>query len=286
MNFTQHRAVAVGAAAIAVAAGSAAFTTTSAGAHPAAKKPALVIHAKVTKKTVKLDRDAVRAGRITFQVNAPTGDHTLQVAQLHDGYTPDQLGPDADAGLNKGDLDAINRLDTNVTWLGGVEVRGGKSGEFTVVLKRGQYFIADQNGNGAALLTVKGTAVKRQSAAVTGTFTAVDGSRWDAPKSVQHHAWIRLKNTADQPHFMVLNEVKKSTTKKDVKDYFNSGGEGQPPFALKHFTSSGVFSPGANVTFHLQHVPAGKYLLMCFWPDNKTGMPHAAMGMWRFITLK
>ncbi|HVU62095.1 MAG TPA: hypothetical protein VHD58_10650 [Mycobacteriales bacterium] len=288
MNFSKrHQATAVSAAVIAVAAGGAGLAATDAGAHPAAKKPAVVIHAKVTKQTVKLDRDSVRAGRVTFEVTAPKGDHTLQVAQLHDGYTPDQLGPDADAGLEKGDLDAIQRLDTNVTWLGGVEVRRGKAGEFTVLLKKaGEYFIADQNGNGAAVLTVKGTAVKRQSAALDGTFAAVDGSRWDAPKSVQHNGWIRLKNTSDQPHFMVLNEVKKSTTKKDVKAYFSSGAEGEPAFGLKHYASSGVFSPGANVTFHLQHVPAGKYLLMCFWPDKETGMPHAAMGMWRLVTLK
>jgi hypothetical protein len=287
MKFTQHRAIVIGATTVAVAASGTILAATDAGAHPAAKKPALVIHAKVTKKTVKLDRESVRAGRITFEVNAPKGDHTLQVVRLHHGYTPDQLQADAGAGLDQGDVDAINRLDTKVTWLGGVEVRGGKSGEFSVTLKRaGEYFVADQNGEGAAVLTVKGSAVKRESANLTGTFTALDGSRWDAPKSVQHNGWIRLKNTSDQPHFMVLNEVKKSTTKKDVKQYFNSGAESEPEFGLKHFASSGVFSPGTNVNFHLQHVPAGKYLLMCFWPDKETGMPHAAMGMWRLVTLK
>ncbi len=287
MNVIRGRhATAIGVTALAVAASGAGLAATTASAHPAAKKPALVIHAKITKKTVKLDRTSARAGRITFVVRATKGDHTLQVAQLHDGYTPDQLGPDSDAAFNKGDLDAINRLDNNVTWLGGVEVLGGKSGEFTVVLKRaGEYFVADQESDGVAILKIKGSAVHRSSAHLDATFTATAGNRWDAPKSVAHNAWIRLKNSADQPHFMVLNQVKKSTTKKDVKDYFNSGAESEPAFAGKHFTSSGVFSPGANVSFRLQHVPAGKYLLMCFWPDKDTGMPHAAMGMWRFITL-
>jgi hypothetical protein len=287
MNFSRRgQAMTVGIAGIAVAASGAGFAATTAGAHPATKKPALVIHAKVTKQTVKLDRTTARAGRITFAVRAPKGDHTLQVVQLHDGYTPDQLQADASAGLDKGDVDAVNRLDDNVTWLGGIEVLGGKSGTFTVLLKKGDYFIADQNGNGAAQLTVKGSTVHRSSAALDGTFTATAANRWDTPKSVAHNGWIRLRNTGDQPHFMVLNEVKKSTTKKDVKAYFNTGAESQPAFGLSHFTSSGVFSPGSNVTLHLQHVPAGKYLLMCFWPDKETGMPHAAMGMWRLVTLK
>jgi hypothetical protein len=288
MNFTQHRkATAVGVTAVAVAAAGASLATTAAGAHPAASKPALVIHAKVTKQAVELDRTTARAGRITFVVRVPKGDHTLQVVRLHKGYTPDQLGPDSDAAFNNGDKDAIHRLDTKATWFGGIEVLGGHTGEFTVMLKRaGEYFVADQNGKGAAVLTVKGSVVHRASSAVAGTVTATEAKRWSAPKSVGRHAWIRLRNTGDQPHFMVLNEVKKSTTKKQVRDYFNSGAQGQPSFGLKHFTSSGVFSPGANITFHLQHLPAGKYLVMCFWPDDKTGMPHAAMGMWRFITLK
>jgi hypothetical protein len=287
MHFMRGRhATAIGVTAVAVAASGAGLAAT-AGAAPAAKKPALVVHAKVTKKTVKLDRESVRAGRVTFVVDAPKGDHTLQIVQLKGDYTPDQLTADADAGLEKGDVEAVNRLDDNVTWYGGIEVRGGKTGTFTVLLKRaGDYFVADQNGEGAAMLTVKGSAVNRKSATLSGTFTAEDGSRWDAPKSVKHNGWIRLKNTSDQPHFVVLNEVKASTTKKDVKDYFNSGSEAEPEFGLKHFTSTGVFSPGTNVTFHLQHVPAGKYLLMCFWPDKETGMPHALMGMWRLVNLK
>jgi hypothetical protein len=24
---------------------------------------------------------------------------------------------------------------------------------------------------------------------------------------------------------------------------------------------------------------------MCFWPDNKTGMAHAVMGMWKLVTV-
>jgi hypothetical protein len=26
--------------------------------------------------------------------------------------------------------------------------------------------------------------------------------------------------------------------------------------------------------------------VMCFWPDDETGMPHAFMGMWKLISLR
>jgi hypothetical protein len=32
-------------------------------------------------------------------------------------------------------------------------------------------------------------------------------------------------------------------------------------------------------------LPAGEYLLACFWPDRFTGMPHFFMGMWKLINL-
>jgi hypothetical protein len=33
-------------------------------------------------------------------------------------------------------------------------------------------------------------------------------------------------------------------------------------------------------------VPAGKYLLACFWPDDDTGMPHFFMGMWKLVRVR
>ena len=50
-------------------------------------------------------------------------------------------------------------------------------------------------------------------------------------------------------------------------------------------TAVGVISPKYGETFHYS-LPAGKYLIRCYWPDDDTGMPHAFMGMWKLIWLK
>jgi hypothetical protein len=39
------------------------------------------------------------------------------------------------------------------------------------------------------------------------------------------------------------------------------------------------------MNFHI-HLPPGTYAVMCFFPDPKTGDPHAFMGMVRIVHLK
>jgi hypothetical protein len=59
----------------------------------------------------------------------------------------------------------------------------------------------------------------------------------------------------------------------------------QPPWLLKANTSTGVLSPNRREVFHY-NLPAGPYLLLCYWPDDDTGMPHYLMGMWKLVNLR
>ena len=95
---------------------------------------------------------------------------------------------------------------------------------------------------------------------------------------------VKFANQADQPHFLVIQRVKDSTTNAKVRKFINSGGQGNPSWVLKASTESGVVSPGKSQLFRYD-LPAGKYLVACFWPDYFTGMPHAFMGMWKLVTL-
>src|SRR5205814_316845 len=96
--------------------------------------------------------------------------------------------------------------------------------------------------------------------------------------------WVSFSNHADQPHFLVLQHVKSTTTNKMVQDFIKAGGEGNPSWGLKESAESGVVSPFTNqkVTYDL---PARKYLVACFWPHDFTGMPHMFMSMWKLVTL-
>jgi hypothetical protein len=70
-----------------------------------------------------------------------------------------------------------------------------------------------------------------------------------------------------------------------VRKFFKSGAQVTPSWALRGSTGTGVISPGRSQIVAV-HLPPGKYLLACFWPDDRTGMPHAMMGMWKLVTLK
>jgi hypothetical protein len=70
-----------------------------------------------------------------------------------------------------------------------------------------------------------------------------------------------------------------------VAKWIKSGANGQPPFQLHGSNGLGVISPGRVGAWRID-MPAGRYLIACFWPDRFTGMPHFLMGMWNLVDLK
>ena len=102
--------------------------------------------------------------------------------------------------------------------------------------------------------------------------------------TLPHVGWVHLVNNADQPHFVQFQEVKESTTNAQVNRYFKGGAKGQPSWGLRPNFGTGVMTNGQNGDVYL-NLPPGKYLIACFWPDFRTGMPHAFMGMWKLIHL-
>ncbi|HEU5044650.1 MAG TPA: hypothetical protein VFT75_11010 [Nocardioidaceae bacterium] len=242
------------------------------------------IRATMTNQAIHLSRDTVRAGRIKFRVVVPSGDHELQVLQLHKGYRPRDLMSDIGKAF-RGRIPAIKRVDTRVTWLGGAEAKKNHPGRFAITLPAGRYFIVDQNGPAAALLTVTGTTASRAWIRNSSTIVGTGNDRFRAPKVIPAEGWTVFRDTSDEPHFLVMQQVKRGTTRHMVKRYFASGDQAEPPFALPAGTSSGVISGGTQMLFHY-NLPAGRYVLMCFWPSDETGMPHATMGMFRMINLR
>jgi hypothetical protein len=96
---------------------------------------------------------------------------------------------------------------------------------------------------------------------------------------------VKFANQADQPHFLVLQPCKDSTDQRQGAQVHQLGRPGQTrPGQLKATADSGVLSPGKSQLLSYD-LPAGKYLVACFWPDYFTGMPHVFMGMWKLVTL-
>lgn len=227
----------------------------------------------------------LHAGRYIFRVTSKSGEHALQLVKLTPGYTVKQAGADINDAFS-GKLSAIHRVDTKIRWFGGADSTAAHPGAFAETLYAGTYYAIDQNSNAMTKLRVYGTPPAGQGwVNQTSTIVARDGERWGSPASIPHAGWTLFHNSADEPHFIVLQQVKSSTTAAQVRQYLASGAQAQPTWALPAGTNTGVISPNTQMLFHYS-LPAGKYVLICWWPDDKTGMPHALMGMWKLITLK
>jgi hypothetical protein len=254
-----------------------------AAASAPAKVPTVVVH--MTSKSVTLSTGSkLHAGRVLFKVVSAKGEHDLQIARLHSGYTLQQAGADLNQAFG-GDVAAVRRVDKNITFRGGAEAEPKSPGHFATVLKKGRYVFLDQDTNSYTWVNVVGSAPARAAVPTDGSITTYTYGFANSPDKLPASGAATIANRSDQPHFVVLQQVKSNTTRKMVRKYFQGSSEGQPSFALKASTSSGVLSPKKSEVFQY-NLPAGKYVVACFWPDKDTGMPHAAMGMWKLLWLK
>jgi hypothetical protein len=243
-----------------------------------------VIKARVSGNAIRLSDDSVRAGRLMFKVVAVGGSHTLQIARLHPGYELDQAGADIEKAFG-GDVDAIKRVDEGISFRGGAPARPKEPGWFSVTLKAGRYVLFDQDGNAVNFLDVHGTVAPRRHVHSDGRVTTFTYGFGNRPTRLPASGWLTMRNQSDQPHFVSMLRVKPGTTARDVRRYIASGAQDNPSWALKANTDSGVISPGSKEVLKVD-LPAGRYVLACFWPDSKTGMPHFMMGMWKLVTLR
>lgn len=280
MHFRKHAAVAIAATAAAV--GSMAVSATA--AHAKALPPVHVVTIHVNNHRVLVGaHNRIAAGRTLFRIVTHQGDHVLNIVRLHKGYSLPQFGQDINKAF-AGNVKAVNRVDKNATFHGGNEARPGMHSAFSATLGHGTFYFFDSNSSKFVPVKVVGKASPRQAVPTTSQIRLYSYGFDAGRKSPQHHGWTLLDNKADQPHFVEFQQVKESTTTKQVGKFFKNGAQGQPKWALPANQGSGVLSPGQHSAINLR-LPAGKYLVACFWPDFKTGMPHAFMGMWKLIHL-
>jgi hypothetical protein len=223
-------------------------------------------------------------GFVVFEVKGKDGAHALQLLKLRGDYTFKQASRDSDKAFS-GDTDAIRRIDHKILWLGGAEAGRDHPGRFAETLYPGTYIALDQNGNAKAKLHVTSSTGPTGTIPASSVITAKldksgDSAFATSRKTLPHKGWTLFRNKADQPHFLVLQQVAKGTTRHQVTKYFNSGGQGQPSWIRSGSDDTGVIAPGTQIYWHYR-VPRGRYLIICFWPDVKTGMPHGLMGMFK-----
>lgn len=245
------------------------------------------ITATLTKKTVRLKgADNIRPGRVKLSVN---GKGVVEFAMFKRGYDVDDFAADVNKFGAKNDIKALKRALANTTILGGFG--GGGSG--TIVLPRaGSYtpFAIGPRGVIAGKpLIVRGAKRASRTPKVDGRIIAKDGPSWGGASELPKKGTFLFKNrrSTGQPHFVILQQVAEGTTTDQVLQFLQTDDGSSPPpsWVLPASMETGSISSGKSLTAKYD-LPAGQYVVMCFFPDaDMGGMPHALMGMLRMIHL-
>ncbi|MDQ3693407.1 MAG: hypothetical protein M3464_07250 [Chloroflexota bacterium] len=102
---------------------------------------------------------------------------------------------------------------------------------------------------------------------------------------------IALTNDGQQPHFLILATVPDGTTVDDVLQLSMTFVDptATPPAnlsfdQLQEIANTADLSSGMTNWFSVD-LASGSYLLVCFVPDQETGIPHAMLGMIDIVTV-
>jgi|tagenome__1003787_1003787.scaffolds.fasta_scaffold20913254_1 hypothetical protein len=257
----------------------------------------LTITVKTKAGSVVLSDARFRPGNTVFKVKNAGGRGLIQVLRLKPGYTLNDAFTDFALAFPSDestppDLAAVRRIDRNVVFYGGVETPRKSSrpaNKWAVnINKAGTYYVVNLDANNLTSFKAKGDKQKRSLPAKTGWINAAPGPNGTGNvfKAGKHNAargWMSTTNSAHEPHFVDLEQVKKGTTDADVTAMFAGTG---PPVFVPHggAVDTGVISPGHTFLW-TYGVPKGRYVAMCFWPSKTNGMPHALMGMHKVMNL-
>jgi hypothetical protein len=241
-----------------------------------------------------------QAGRVAISLVAVGGERKFDVGSLKKGFTFKEVRADLlafgekDGSGKNGSTPAsalkdLNRVINNTHLYGGLDALPGQHLRGTVVLPTaGTYVIFNDSGelpSNPTLLTVTGPEVKRAAPGSTATVTALTTRRFGGAKTLPAKGTITFKNdSTESPHFLNLIHVKEGTTKNQVFTALTSSG-GPPSFLLKGQANTDTLGKGFSQTL-TYNLPKGEYVELCFFPDPKTGMPHALMGMIGIVHLK
>ena len=277
------------------------FGASAAPARPdASTTSGTVLHVAITDKHFYVDGPTTfPAGQVKLSLeNAKSkGDASVEVVAFSAGHTFQNFKSDlkvafenlfAPNGNTKKGLKYLNKVLGYTTGYGGLGAHHGKTRNGTLLLRtEGTYVIYDDSSQlpkRPQFVHVTAPVGAQTLPTTDATIVAQTNRRWGGDSVLPANGDVTFQNVStESPHFLVLNQVKPGTTRKQVIRALQSNS-GPGPF-LSHEQDSDLISGGQAMVVHL-HLPAGTYAEMCFFPDPKTGMPHALMGMVRIVKLK
>ncbi|MEY9877019.1 hypothetical protein ABH931_006541 [Streptacidiphilus sp. MAP12-33] len=239
----------------------------------------------------------VRAGFVTFDVSTKdaTG-HDLQGVQLHKGVTRAKLVADIREALNPDPKKAaagIRHVQRDATLVGGAAVEPSTDVEDTIPLCQGtywffdfgQFFVPNAPPPVFHRLDVKGPFHDRTPHfdAVIDQVDTKAGPRFVAPDRLRDGATYLVHNKAPEIHELMFQRVNPGTTDHDLTVFLTTG-KGKNPFAEAVSRGASAQSPGRFQLLRF-HPKKGHYALLCFIPDDQSGIPHAILGMHKVVRL-
>jgi len=242
---------------------------------------------------------AARAGVVGFRVTTDDKDgHSLQVFRPRHGVTLKKVLADLTMAVNENDpavsakgIDAVNRDSEQ---FGGAQVTPQVPTTFTTPISAGPVYLLDFTkflGDQAHPVLRKVELRGGRSGDLAGFPDAIvitketsAGPRFDVNGVHRAKDNILVHNAADELHEMALQPVAPGTTDADLDAVFNGTATGEPPFTGPA-VGLGAISPGRTALLQEHHLPPGTYALLCFIPDDETGVPHAFEGMHKVVVL-
>ncbi len=245
---------------------------------------------------VTLSRSSVDGGRVTFKMDTSNGKDgsNFTLFRLVGNATLARVSADFAEEFSHNPSTAAKGtrdLTRDARFFGLAQVGKGTPATVTEQLSAGTYYLADTGsepgpaGPAATKFTVSDSDGQSGPSARGPVITLTSSDRFISPNTLPAQGTVTVKNAADTIHFMSIQPVKAGTTDADLDKFGQSGAQGPPPFALEGpSVGLNILSPGKQAELSYK-LPPGTYALLCFIADDKTGMPHVAMGMHKVVTL-
>lgn len=235
--------------------------------------------------------------RIHYATSVPGEDgSSITMFSLRDGHTLAEVMRDVGLATGQDPKKAaigIRRVNREINAIGGGDVLRGYPDAVTATLNRGTYYLVDMTSNVLRTLHVYGRTTATRAPSPDKIVTMFDNPAgeprfYPTGTVFPRHGSVWLRNDTDELHFMTLLRVKPGTTDASLQHQFDlilAGKNPGPEAIIGPDAGTDVLSPGRQELLSYS-LPAGRYVLICFIPDDETGLPHAFMGMHRIVTLK
>ncbi|MFJ9776125.1 hypothetical protein ACIRVF_33640 [Kitasatospora sp. NPDC101157] len=244
--------------------------------------------------------DTAKGGLVSFRVKTddPNG-RQLQLLRPHDGVTAEQVYQDLAKAVNPAPHTAregIRAVNNEADLLGGALVTPQVHEQFTEEIGPGPVYLLDLT----ALREDPTHPVSKRLDLVGTNGQNANQARFDDGIVIEHdqrfqtldvdhaHLAYLVHNQSSQIHEMELRPIGADTTEDQIDQYLRKvqlGRPAQSPFTGPA-TGLGAMSGDHQASVQAHGLTPGRYVLLCMLPDERTGVPHAELGMREIVTLK